>query len=198
MKNYVEKRKADVFYRKAKAENYRARSAYKLIELQEKFHIIKKSDVIVDCGAAPGSWSQVALEFAGSDGLVIGIDVLPVAKLTNRFTFIQGDLTDEEMPKKIISVSKSIDVVISDAAPEFSGIKTLDMGKAHDLNLVVLDLAKKILKKGGNFVCKTFQSSEFQRFVREVKKVFAQVYTFKPQSSQKNSPETYVIGLRKK
>jgi len=198
MKNYVEKRKADVFYRKAKSENYRARSAYKLLELQEKFNIIKKNDAVVDCGAAPGSWSQVALEFAGKDGLVIGIDILPVAKLTDRFTFIQGDLTSEGILEKIRAVAKGVDVVISDAAPEFSGIKTIDMGKAHDLNLAVLALAVKILKTGGKFLCKCFQSSDFQGFVKEVKKHFADVMTAKPAASQKSSPEIYVIGIRKR
>lgn len=198
MTQWLEKRKKETFYKKAKAENYRARSAYKLLELQEKFHIIKKGDVVVDCGAAPGSWSQVALEFAGQSGLVIGIDILPIAKLTDRFVFIQGDLNESRITEKIKDIAKEIDVIISDAAPEFSGIKALNMGKANDLNVAVLDLAKKILKPNGKFVCKCFQSSYFQKFLSEVKKFFADVQTVKPAASEKSSPEIYVIGLRKR
>jgi len=197
MKNYVEKRKLDVFYRKAKSEDYRARSAYKLIELQEKFHIIKKGNVVVDCGAAPGSWSQVALEFTGTNGLVIGVDILPVAPITENFRFVQGDLTKESTIEKIKDIAHSADVVISDAAPEFSGVKMLDTGKAADLNFAVLELAKEILKKGGNFVCKSFQSSDFQKFLKEAKKCFNEVYTVKPKASQRSSAEIYVVARKK-
>lgn len=196
--SYVKKRKSEFFYKKAKQQEYRARSAYKLIELQEKFRFIKKGDVVVDCGAAPGSWSQVALEFVGIRGMVIGVDVLPVAPITENFRFVQGDLTKPETTEKIRNIAYEANVIISDAAPEFSGIKLLDMGAAIDLNFTVLDLAKQILKKGGNFVCKSFQSKEFQRFLKEVKKYFREVYTIKPKASQKNSPEIYVIALEKK
>ncbi len=197
MKNYVEKRKSDIFYRKAKSEDYRARSAYKLIELQEKFHFIKKGNTVIDCGAAPGSWSQAALEFAGAGGMVIGIDILPVAPIAENFRFIQGDLTKESTIMKIRDIADSADVVISDAAPEFSGVKVLDMGKASDLNFAVLELAKAVLKKGGNFACKSFQSAEFQNFLKEVKKSFNEVYTVKPKASQPNSAEIYVVARKK-
>lgn len=197
MKDYVEKRKSDVFYNKAKSENYRARSAYKLIELQEKFHFIKKGNVVVDCGAAPGSWSQVALEFVGAGGLVIGIDLLPVASISENFKFIQGDLMKEATINKVKEIAPATDVVISDAAPEFSGIKALDIGKSADLNFAVLEFAKETLKKGGNFACKSFQGPDFQKFLKEVKKNFEKVYTVKPEASQKSSAEMYVVALKK-
>ena len=196
--SFVEKRKSDVFYRKAKAEKYRARSAYKLIEIQEKFNLIKKGDVVVDCGAAPCSWSQVALEFVGINGTVVGIDILPVASIADNFFFVQADLTESDTADKVAAIAEKADVVISDAAPEFSGIKALDMGAAADLNLTVLDLAKQILKTGGSFACKSFQSGNFQNFVKIVKKYFKKVHTFKPEASQRNSAEIYVVALEKK
>lgn len=198
MTQWLEKRKKDVFYRKAKAEDYRARSAYKLLELQEKFHIIKKGDTVVDLGAAPGSWSQVALEFAGKNGKVVAVDILPMAPISENFVFIQGDLTKETTIEKIKDEIGEADVVISDAAPEFSGVKVLDMGQAVDLNFAVLDLAKHVLKESGRFVCKSFQSSEFQNFLREVRKVFSDVKTAKPAASDKKSPELYVVASKKK
>ena len=196
MAQWLEKRKKEFFYKKAKTEEYRARSAYKLIELQEKFHLIKKGDTVLDLGAAPGSWSQVALEFAGKNGKVIGVDILPIAPLAENFVFIQGDLMKPETAKKINAIAEKVDVVISDAAPEFSGIKALDIGKASDMNFAILDLAKQVLKIGGNFVCKSFQSSEFQDFLKEVRKAFSDVKTIKPAASEKKSPEIYVIGLK--
>ena len=196
MQQWLKKRKKEFFYKRAKSEEYRARSAYKLIELQEKFHLVKKGDVVLDLGAAPGSWSQVALEFAGKSGKVIGVDILPIAPIAGNFVFIQGDLTRPEVIEKIKAVTKKIDVVISDAAPEFSGIKTIDIGAAAYLNSASLEIARKVLKEGGNFVCKSFQGSEFQDFLKEAKKVFSDVKTVKPAASEKKSPEIYVIGLK--
>jgi len=196
MTQWLEKRKGDVFYQKAKAENYRARSAYKLIEIQEKFHIIKKGNSVIDLGAAPGSWSQVALEFTGVGGKVVAIDLLPLAPISGNFVFIHGDFTKESTIEKIKNEIGEANVVISDAAPEFSGIRAMDYGIAIDLNFAALDLAKQVLMANGNFVCKSFQSAEFPKFLKEAKKNFSRVETFKPVSSLKNSPELYVIGLK--
>lgn len=196
MKDYLERRKSDVFYQKAKLEKYRARSAYKLIEIQERFHIIKKGNSVVDLGAAPGSWSQVAVEFIGAAGKVVAVDLLPLAPISGNLVFIQGDFTKETTIEKIKSEIGRADVVISDAAPEFSGIRAMDYGIAIDLNFAALELAKQILMGNGNFACKSFQSAEFQRFLKEVKKNFSKVELFKPASSQKSSPEVYIIGLK--
>jgi len=194
---FVEKRKSEFFYKKAKAEKYRARSAYKLLELQKKFHLIKEGSVVVDCGAAPGSWSQVALEFIGRTGLVIGVDILPIAALEGNFVFLRADLTKPTAAEKIKqALPRPADLVMSDAAPEFSGIRTRDIGLAMDLNRAILEIAKEILKSGGNFVCKSFQGPEFQDFVKELKENFAEVNITKPAASLKESSEMYLVGLK--
>lgn len=191
-------RKKEYFYKKAKTEKYRARSAYKLLELNKKYRFIRSRDVVVDCGAAPGSWSQVALDIVGPKGFVLAIDILPIAPLQGPFTFLRADLTKPATIGKIKELSPGkADVVISDAAPEFSGIRIKDIGLAMQLNKKILKIAKEILKPGGNFICKAFHGPEFQKFVSEVKKNFKTVKTVKPSASLKKSAEMYVIAKNK-
>jgi len=194
-KPWLTKRKAETFYKKAKQEKYRARSAYKLIEINKKYKLIKPGNVVVDCGAAPGSWSQVALEIVGEDGFVLAIDILPVAPLKGSFDFLQADLTKPSIIEKIRkNLPWKADVVISDAAPEFSGIRERDVGLTLQLNKTIFKIAKEILKKDGNFVCKSFQGPELKDFISEVKKDFKTVKTTKPSASLKKSAEVYVIA----
>ena len=193
--DWLNKRKQDFFYKKAKAEKYRARSAYKLIEIQKKFHIIKVGDIIIDLGAAPGSWSQVALDFIGDNGKVLAVDMLEMAPLKGNFVFVKGDIFKERIIAKIKEVITQADVVISDAAPEFSGVRMLDIGRADTLCEQILEIAKQTLKKGGYFVCKSFQSAEHQKFIANVKKNFENVKEFKPAASLRESSEIYIIGI---
>src|SRR3989344_6067650 len=188
-------RKGEQFYGRAKEAGYRSRAAFKLLEIQEKFHIIKKNDVVIDLGAAPGSWSQVASELVGPSGKVIGVDVQPVLGLGRNFTFIRADIIHGK--GKITSEVKDADVVLADLSPEFSGSKEVDIGRAHNLASASLELAKKILKEKGNFVCKIFQGSGFEDFIKETRKYFGKVVAFKPKASQKESAEVYVVCLRK-
>jgi 23S rRNA (uridine2552-2'-O)-methyltransferase len=198
MRQFVKQRKKEFFYKKAKAENYRARSAYKLLEIQKKFHLIKEGDVVVDLGAAPGSWSQVALQFVGINGNVIGVDIKPVLGLKGNYKFVLGDMFKDSTLEKIKqTLSNYADVVISDAAPEFSGIRSKDIGTAIQLSFRALQIAKEILKPKGNFVAKAFRGIDYEKFVSEVKKLFTIVKEFKPSASLKSSAEIYIIGLRK-
>jgi len=191
-------RKKDIFYKKAKQEKYRARSAYKLIELNQKHKLIKQGNVIVDCGAAPGSWSQVALEIVGDTGFVLAIDTLPMAPLQGQFDFLLADLAKKSIIEKIRKVLPwKADVVMSDAAPEFSGIRVRDVGLCLQLNKAILKIASQILKPGGNFVCKTFQSSELKDLISEVKKSFRTVKLVKPSASLKKSAEIYIVAKNK-
>jgi 23S rRNA (uridine2552-2'-O)-methyltransferase len=194
------KRKGELFYRKAKAEKYRARSAYKLLELQKKFHIIKSGDVVVDLGAAPGSWSQVALKFVGVGGKVIGVDIKKVLGLDERFNFVLGDITkDSTLAKlKLALGGRPADVILSDVAPEFSGIKGKDVGVSMLLSSKSLEMAKEILKPGGTFVAKAFRGVDYDAFIKEAKKSFAAVKEVKPTASLKESSEIYIVGLKKK
>ncbi|MBD3263234.1 23S rRNA (uridine(2552)-2'-O)-methyltransferase [Candidatus Woesearchaeota archaeon] len=191
-------KKKEFFYRKAKKEKYRARSAYKLIELNKKYKLIKPGDIVLDCGAAPGSWSQVALDIVDKTGFVLAVDVLPVAPLQGPFKFLLADLNKKTTINKIKkSLPRKADIVMSDAAPEFSGIKERDAGLTLQLNKKILNITKEILKPKGNFICKSFQSSELNGFIDEVKQIFKLVKKSKPRASIKKSPEIYIIAKNK-
>lgn len=199
MSEFVKQRKREFFYKQAKSEKYRARSAYKLLEIQKKFRLIREGNIVVDLGAAPGSWSQVALQFAGANGKVIGADIKTVTGLEGNYDFVLGDIFKDSTLEKIKQVlQRPADVVIADAAPEFSGIRTKDIGIAMLLSFRALQIAKEILKPNGSFVSKAFRGQDYGKFVSEVKKNFAIVKEFKPKASLQESAEIYVIGLKKK
>lgn len=192
------KRKKEFYYRQAKKEKYRARSAYKLIELDKKFKLLHLGYVVVDLGAAPGSWSQVISERIGKNGFLLAVDVLPIAPLGKNFHFLKADIFKKNTIKKIQEIlPRKADLVISDAAPEFSGIKSKDVGLANKLTKISFQIAKKILKKNGNFICKIFPSKEIQDFTREIKENFRVIKVIKPKSSLKKSSEMYLIAKNK-
>lgn len=197
MSEFVRQRKREFFYRMAKSEKYRARSAYKLIELQKNFHLIKEGDIVVDLGAAPGSWSQVALQFVGADGKVIGVDIETVAGLNNNYEFVLGDIfKDSTLEKLKQALPREADVVISDVAPGFSGIKTRDIGYSMLLAFRSLNIAKAVLKNGGSFVSKAFRGVDYNKFISEVRKNFRIVKEVKPKASQKESAEIYIVAFK--
>jgi 23S rRNA (uridine2552-2'-O)-methyltransferase len=199
MDQWLVQRKKEQYYQKAKSEKYRARSAYKLVELQKRFQLIKVGNIVVDLGAAPGSWSQVALEFIGTTGKVIGVDIKTVIGLKDNYEFVRGDIFKESILEKIKqALPRAADVVIADAAPEFSGVRTRDIGIAMLLSFRSLQIAKDILRPNGKFVSKAFRGADYDKFVAEVKKNFEVVKEFKPKASLSESAEIYVIGLRLK
>jgi 23S rRNA (uridine2552-2'-O)-methyltransferase len=199
MSEFVKQRKREFFYKQAKSEKYRARSAYKLLEIQKKFRLIRKGNIVVDLGAAPGSWSQVALQFVGANGKVIGVDIKPVLGLKSNYLFVLGDIFKDSTLEKIKEVlPRPADIIVSDVAPDFSGIRTKDIGIAMLLSFRALQIAKEILKPNGGFVSKAFRGQDYGKFVSETKKNFAIVKEFKPKASLQESAEIYVVGLKKK
>ncbi|MEK6923175.1 MAG: RlmE family RNA methyltransferase [Nanoarchaeota archaeon] len=193
--SFLQDKKSDFYYKQAKEKNYRARSAFKLLEIQKKFNLIKAGDKVLDLGASPGGWSQVALEFIDG-GKVIGVDKKILSKLNGNFKFVFGDFTEEKTLNEIKEhLSGKADVILCDASPEFSGIKSMDIGLSLELNKVALEIAKDLLKIKGKFICKTFRGLGFQEFVKDVKKNFASVSMFKPKSSKSDSAEIYLIAI---
>lgn len=178
----------DHYYYKAQKEGYYARSAYKLIELQKKYHIIGQNSAVLDLGCSPGSWLQVAKKF--TRGKVVGIDLTP-PQFRNA-EFILGDVCD---PAIIAALDRQFDVVLSDLAPKTSGIVEKDSALSYDLSFTAFLLALKVLKHGGNFLVKMFQSNDTQRLVTEMKKHFSFVKQYVPKATRQRSREIYLIGL---
>ncbi len=182
----------DHYYRKAKEEGYRARSAYKLLQINEKFHIIKKGDSVVDLGAAPGGWLQVAKQLSGEK--VVGVDLEPIAPISGVITF-QADITKESTTEQVLEeLGSKADVVICDAAPNLSGAWDMDHAVSIDLARSALRAAKILLKPKGNFLVKVFQGDMFPDFLAEVKREFASVQAHSPPASRKESAETYIVA----
>jgi len=189
------KRKKEHFFLKAKEDQYRARSAYKLIQINEDFHILKKGFSVLDIGAAPGSWSQVALEKVGESGKVVSVDILPMPVLKGA-EIVLGDITKEPVKEQIKNIAGSFDIILSDAAPEFSGHRELDVGRTLVLNEYVLAIAQDFLKENGTLVMKSFQSNDLNNLIKDLKKNFKVVKMVKPKASQKESSEIYIVCLK--
>ena len=194
---WVNERKREYYYRKAKKENFRSRASYKLLQAAKKYNFIKPGYVVVDLGAAPGGWTQVAGNFVEYSGFVLAIDMKPITNFNETYIrTIIGDITDSQ----IINIIKEFlprpaDVVISDVSPNVSGIWELDHARQIDLATQSLHIATKILRSGGNFFVKGFQGGILNKFVKEVKKNFYFVKMVKPKASRTKSAELYVLGM---
>lgn len=187
----------DFYFKKAKTENYRARSVYKLKEIQETYHLIKQGDSILELGAAPGSWTQFASTCIGPKGHVLAVDRLEIEKqgLSENITVLQSDILEisndtlEEYLKRT-----NVDLVLSDMAPNTSGIKSTDHIRSIELCEKALFIAKKFLKKGGHFVCKVFQGEDLPLFIKSLERNFKKVSRFKPKSSKQESFEIFLVA----
>ncbi len=190
-------KKNDPYYKRAKNEDYRSRASYKLKQLDKKYKIIKEGKTVVDLGAAPGGWSQVALEKVGEEGKVVGVDLNRIKPFPNKnFYGIRGDFTKKIVQEKIMElIGGKTKVLISDASPSLCGIKNIDHLKSVDLIESVFIIADNILEEKGNLVVKIFQGSEYKRILDEFKIKFRKVYSTKPPSSRNKSKEMYIIGL---
>jgi 23S rRNA (uridine2552-2'-O)-methyltransferase len=191
-KNWINKQRRDTYVRQSKVDGYRARSAYKLIEIDEKFKIFKGGLTIIDIGAAPGSWSQYASKVV-KNGKIISIDLKEMEPIDN-IVQIKGDFTDDETQQKIkeFLVSKS-DVVMSDMAVNTTGIKNIDSIQTGELCKEAMIFSKDIISNGGFFVSKIFMGGSFNEIVQLGKKIFKEVKVFKPKSSRKDSKESFII-----
>jgi 23S rRNA (uridine2552-2'-O)-methyltransferase len=199
-KAWIQERKRDYYYRKAKEEKYRSRAAYKLFQAIEKYHFIKNGDVVVDLGAAPGGWVQAARKIVGSRGFVLGVDLKPVEPFprSNVRTII-GDINEQETLEQILSMlPRKADVVISDASPNISGIWEVDHARQIDLAHQSLKIALETLRPLGNFFVKVFEGDLLVDFINKVKRHFEVVRIIKPKASRAKSSEIFVLGMHLK
>jgi 23S rRNA (uridine2552-2'-O)-methyltransferase len=185
----------DRFFRRAHEEGFRARSVYKLTEIVEKHRVLRPGDAVVDLGAAPGSWSQAAAQIVGRRGRVVAVDLTEIAPLPDVVT-IQADITHPATLQAIRdALGRAADAVISDAAPATTGIAVTDHARSLELCQAALQIARELLRPGGSFVTKVFRGSDFDAFVADVKRHFAQVRTVVPDATRKESRECFVVGL---
>jgi len=188
----------DFFFKKARAEQYRARSVYKLQEIQEKHRILHPGDTVVDLGAAPGSWTQYAAEVVGARGRVVAVDRTAIAGgLPAHVTCLQLDML-EVSPESLASLAgiERVDAVISDMAPNTSGIRSVDHARSLELCRKALEVAERILRPGGHFVCKVFQGGDAPELAAELKTRFRDVRSAKPKSSREESVEFFLVGIK--
>jgi len=183
----------DAYFKKAKQEGYRSRAAYKLLELQQRFRILKPADRVVDLGAAPGGWLQVAAKLVGPSGKVVGVDLQPIHPLPeSNVILFHGDITSKEIQKQIKDLLDGLaHCLLSDLAPKLSGIRDADMARCLELNRTALTVAIEILRPGGALLVKSFISEDLQTFSAELKQYFATVQRTKPDATRHGSSEFY-------
>lgn len=193
MKEHID----DYYVQKAQKDGYRARAAYKLLEINEKTGLIKKGMTVVDLGSAPGSWSQVAGQLVGDDGILIASDILPMDTLENA-TFIQGDFREEEIFNKIMDEigGRRVDVVLSDMAPNTSGMSAVDMPRMMYLCELAVDFALNVLPDGGALIMKVFQGEGSPKLRADMQKKFSKIKSIKPKASRPRSKEMFWVAIK--
>lgn len=195
---WYQERQKESYYQRAKKEGYRARSAYKIQQIHERFTVVRKGEAVADLGAAPGGWSQVLVELVGPEGLVVGVDLQRIKPIQGA-TFMQGDFTQRATHDKLSQIlaekgRSALDAVVSDMAPDMSGNYETDQFRSIHLAEMALDFADKHLRQGGAFVCKVFEGADFPEFRAEVKRRFKRMHQYHPAASRKSSSEVYLIG----
>ncbi|MES2997931.1 MAG: 23S rRNA (uridine(2552)-2'-O)-methyltransferase RlmE [Pseudomonadota bacterium] len=194
-RHWLKRHVSDPYVKRAKQEGLRSRSAYKLLEIQEKNNIIKPGMTVVDLGAAPGGWSQLAAGLVGEYGKVYALDILPMPPLPN-VDFVQGDFREETVLQQFLEHIQSmpIDIVISDIAPNLSGMRSIDQPKVMHLAELALDFAQKVLKPKGSFMIKIFQGEGFEAYLKLLRQLFTSVSIRKPAASRASSAEVYLVA----
>ena len=185
----------DEFVKRAQKEGYRSRAVYKLMEIDDKDRLLKPGMVVVDLGAAPGSWCELVAKRIAPSGRIIALDILPMDALED-VTFIQGDFTQQAVYDQLIETldGQKVDLVISDMAPNMSGMKAVDQPKAMYLAELALEFAQNVLKPGGDFLTKVFTGSGLDEYKKELRQHFAKIIVRKPKSSRPRSPEIYLLA----
>ena len=189
-------KRKDAFYVKAKKEGYRSRAAYKLLEFERMEKVVVPGDFVVDAGAAPGGWSQVLLRLVGKRGRVAAVDLLPMDPLPGgNFRFFPRDITDRSLPVEIIAfLGRKADAIVSDAAPNTTGISFTDQARSADLVRAVLSLAEETLREGGTFLAKIYEGAEADDVVKELRGSFGEVRRIRPSATRKESFELYLLA----
>ncbi len=191
-KNWINKQRRDIYVRQSKVDGYRARSAYKLIEINEKFKIFKGGMSVLDIGAAPGSWSQYVSKVV-KNGKIISLDLKKMESIDNTIQ-IKGDFTDPNIQKEIkVLLSKGLDVILSDMAVNTTGIKNIDSIQTGELCKDAMIFSKDVISSNGVFISKIFMGGSFNEIVALGKNIYKEVKVFKPQSSRKDSKESFII-----
>jgi 23S rRNA (uridine2552-2'-O)-methyltransferase len=199
-KAWIQDRKRDYYYQKAKAENYRSRATYKLSLTARKYNFIRRGDVVVDLGAAPGGWIQAARKIAGKTGFILGVDLKPIDPFPQEYVrTIVADFTEPGTAKQIMDfLPRKADVVLSDASPNISGIWEVDNARQIDLASDALRVALDVLCPSGNFFVKVFEGNMLPGFVKSVKKHFEIVKVIKPKASRARSSEMFLLAMKLK
>ena len=191
MQRHVE----DEYVKRAQKDGYRSRAAYKLLEIDQKDRILRSGMTVVDLGATPGGWCQVAAKRCGVNANIFALDILPMAPL-ERVTFIEGDFREESVMQQLLEALENhgVDLVMSDMAPNISGVKAVDQPRAMYLAELALDFAQQTLKPNGDFLVKVFHGEGFDEYCREARKLFNKVVVRKPKASRPQSREVYLLG----
>ena len=187
----------DRYYKKAKQQGYRSRAAYKLLELQERYRFLHPGDSVVDLGAAPGGWLQVATKIVGPGGKLVGVDLQAIPPFHERnIVLLQGDTSNGEVREQIKQLlSGAADCVLSDLAPKLSGIRDRDIARSFELNQIALSTAVELLRPGGAFLIKSFMSEDLHAFTAAMKRYFLTVHRTKPEATRQGSSEFYFVAL---
>jgi 23S rRNA (uridine2552-2'-O)-methyltransferase len=185
----------DIYVQQAQQDGYRTRASYKLIELDERDQLLRPGMTVIDLGSSPGGWSQVVAQRLGDKGLVIASDILPMDAIAD-VTFVQGDFTTDEVFDELLTAinDRPVDLVISDMAPNMSGMASIDQPSAMYLVELALDMARQVLKPNGTFVAKVFQGEGFDEYLTDVRSSFTKVLIRKPKASRARSREVYIVG----
>ncbi|MCF5182631.1 23S rRNA (uridine(2552)-2'-O)-methyltransferase RlmE [Pseudomonas syringae] len=193
--NWLKEHFDDKYVKMAQKDGYRSRASYKLLEIQEKDKLIRPGMTVIDLGAAPGGWSQVTSRLIGGQGRLIASDILEMDSIPD-VTFIQGDFTEDAILEQILEAvgNTQVDLVISDMAPNMSGLSAVDMPRAMFLCELALDLAGRVLRPGGDFLIKVFQGEGFDVYHKDIRKLFDKVHMRKPSSSRDRSREQYLLA----
>lgn len=186
----------DAFYRKAKKEGFRSRAAYKLVELDRRFRLVRPGDRVVDLGAAPGGWLQVVARLVGTQGKVVGVDLQPIGPLAEpNVVLLQGDIFSAQTEERIKEIfPRGVDCVLSDLSPRLSGIRDADIRRSIELARAALRLAGRLLRPGGNFLVKSFVGDELKEFAQELSERFDTVQRTRPEATRKGSSEIYLCA----
>jgi 23S rRNA (uridine2552-2'-O)-methyltransferase len=185
----------DEYVKRAWQEGYRSRAVYKLLEINEKDRLLRPGLTVVDLGAAPGGWSQLAVKLMGGQGIIIALDMLPMEPLAG-VEFIQGDFRETAILEQLLALleNRPVDLILADLAPNTSGIKGVDQPRGIYLNELALDFARQCLRPGGDFLLKAFQGEGFDNFFKELRSAFASVAPRKPKASRARSAEQYLLA----